>query len=145
MSNADLPTKVTRLDQIVRYGRNIDLIEEGRYLIFAYTDDNLYAWVPPECRNRTQYDLAVHEKPCAPTVDDLDRFYDSLDVAADPWGFLLAYYSRVFPEFTVCDIGSHYGQTTMDTALALRLLRANAKLLSLEPGISGKLAPLNYE
>jgi FkbM family methyltransferase len=144
MSDTDLPTEVGRLHRMVMEERSIDLVEDGPYLILHYTDE-WYASVPLECRNRTEYDLAGHQKPCAPIVDDVDRFFHSLDIAADPWGFMLAYYSRIFREFTVCDIGSHYGQTTMDTALALRSLRANAKLLSFEPGICGTLTPLNYE
>jgi FkbM family methyltransferase len=141
----DIAAEIELLRRLVLQERGVDMVRLGPYLNLVYTDDQWYQQYPGIHKSRTIYDLANHQKPAAPPIEDIGHFMATFDVGSDPWRFVVAHYSRVFERFAFCDIGAQYGSAAMEIATFLRSLRAECRILSFEPGIAGDLTKRNFE
>lgn len=123
----------------------IDLVADGPFINFMYKNDLWYRkFVRPENKNKTVYDLQqffeTRKGLGAPPLEERSNFS-----VKNPLFFMMEKYAEVYRKFTVCDIGAHFGRTSMETAAYVRGLKSEVAVFAFDAGIASNLTWRNFE
>ena len=123
---------------------DFDLVYKEPYSLIVIKDDNWYEHNASSFVKTSVYDLkkcsdylSVHADP-----KELFKGYDALN---DPLGAVLIHYALHYEDFTICDVGAHYGETTMDFVRIAARAGGKFRAFAFDAGIAAQLTWRNFE
>jgi len=123
---------------------NVKFIHAPPFILIAFTDDQSTKSIDMSEQLLTLYDVHSHLVDKAPHENPRVAL-DAFDVAADPFGFLIAHMAVHYGCLTYCDIGAHLGITTMNAVLQALRFGVVPKAFAFDAGQAAQVTWRNFE
>jgi FkbM family methyltransferase len=131
--------------QVQETSGGIDLVADGPFMNLMFQDDVWYTkFTKPHSKLKRVQDLVGQRERAGAELAAL-AVKRLNDPANYPYEYMVRYYSEAFGKIAVCDVGAHYGRTSMETASLLREIKADAKMYAFDAGIASQLTWRNFE